>query len=92
MSPITLTRFGQTVRKIIVIISALQQIGSQPIRQQQQQQLEEEKKTRQIQTRMRNWAQEIGRKVIAISLPPCGPISLHSLHICLVINAKMLYC
>lgn len=42
MVPITLTRFGQTVRKIIVIISALQQIGSQPIRKQQQ--LEEEKK------------------------------------------------
>lgn len=46
MAPITLTRFGQTVRKIIVIISALQQIGSQAIRQlqqQQKQQLEEEK-------------------------------------------------
>lgn len=95
MAPITLTRFGQTVRKIIVIISALQQIGSQAIRQlqqQQKQQLEEEKKNRQIQTRLRNWAQKIGRKVIAISLPPCGPISLQSLHICLVINAKILYC
>lgn len=75
--------------QIIIIISAMQQIGSQAIRQQQQQQKQqlEKKKSRQIQTRMRNWAQKIGRKVIAISLPPCGLISLHSLHICLVINA-----
>lgn len=59
MVPITLTRFGQTVRKIIVIISALQQIGSQPIRKQQQ--LEEEKK----KTAKFKRECEIGRRKLA---------------------------
>lgn len=63
MAPITLTRFGQTVRKIIVIISALQQIGSQAIwqlQQQQKQQLEEEKKPAKFKREC-----EIGRRKLA---------------------------